>query len=113
MKAEQLKSIFEMAIDEYIRNFYRFGYEIDAVVEDNVPKLVVATVPEGYPKMSIITVAEDEKYVFDVKLNFSTVSVIGQCTDSIEFHLNELARLGKYITQLQQFVFNPMSYEVD
>lgn len=106
---------FELATESIINNFYKFGYEIDAVVENDTPTFKVISNPTNYPELRIDTICIDGEgvYYFEATLTFTNVVLKSEFADDIEADLKKLAELGKVVTRLNTMQFDPMEWEED
>ena len=102
---------FKTAAETICWNFKNLGYTVVALVEDDVPKFQCTNTPDNSPELVFTTIEEDGTFVFDCTLHFQDITLDGAYADSVEYILNELTRLGKVVTEVRSFRYDPELYE--
>lgn len=99
-------AFYELQNDAYNR-----GYDLDVDNDFNI----TLNARDGKDLMPIITTktnCEDGVYFYDVNVTFPTLRSSQQgFKDDIEYYTYKFYQVGRFITRLIEFSFNPSDYE--
>lgn len=100
--------IIEKIVEDMANILYPVGYKVTANKTSNEGLIEVKrTKVDAHPTINLTVSQEDSKAYVDATLAFPELTTVDtQYYDSIEYHLEEWARIGKAITEIA-------SYELD
>ena len=118
MDDAKMLDAFEEACEHWAAEFGNYGYSYTVWIDDGVPMMKMEASQrisiDSVPNINVHTVADNQqadRFWFQCSLTFPDIpSNIGGYSDSIAYVLNKWADIGKSITALQRWSFNPYDY---
>ena len=103
-------------IDDLLQGIYNHGYTASVTLDDETIDIDVrCSLDEEYmPTITITPVMSDSKLYLTPTLTFPTLTWSEDgYADSIEFYLEKWANLGRFITKVNNFVFDFDKWKYD
>lgn len=103
------QDIVEAAFGEIINAAYNVGYDLNVDDELNV---TLTARHEQMPNIVTTKIQDNDTTYYDVKVTFPELSSgPDQFADSIEYSTYKFYQVGRFITKLIRFTYNPNDYE--
>lgn len=98
-----------------VSEIHRFGYTADVTVNGDNITITISKHKDAYmPEIQITTMHQDNFLYLNPKLSFPVLTCNEDSyADDIAYYLKEWARLGNFITAINNFVFDYSKWSYD